>query len=546
MVVFSPIPQRRLFPLSERPASTLSLRPGRWTAIVWVTAAALLAAFALACAAEPTATPPPALPAKPTPVAPLQPIDSPLPTLLRPGGPLTAATWLDADRMYLADADGNIRLLNVATEEIKTILEGLSVPQGLTILDGRLYLSDLGNVCALLPTVGCVRSAKGTETENLARLAQSRARILSYRIGDDGALDDQRIVVDGILALERTHSPNGLTNDGEWIYASIGHPWIEQPHPQGNYITDAAAELAAAGGRPDLMGVIARFRPGDRDVEIYATGFRNTYGISIGPDGILYGADNDAKSLAARGQLEELNAIVPGGFYGYPFWGTNEAPPEAGVTEPVAVLSGVASTFAYANEQGVYVAYLSLPDAAGAGGDRFVVDHFDYESFTPTRVIRNAPSHITAILEREGLLYLVTFSGVIMVIDPTLPPEEQLSRYKAGLAASADRIIAQHTPDLLTDYAVYRWGQELLYVQDPCAPPEMERQFYLHIAPVNPEDLPDSRKEHGFENRDFRFGGSGLRHRGRCLAFVSLPDYAILEIRTGYADGSSGGVIRPE
>ncbi len=511
---------------------------------------ALLAAFALACAAEPTATPPlppPAVPAKPTPVGPLQPIDSPLPTLLRPGGPLTAATWLDSDRMYLADAKGNIRLLNVATEEIKTILEGLSVPQGLTILDGRLYLSDLGNVCALLPTVGCVRSAKGTETENLARLAQSNARILSYRIGADGALDDQRIVVDGILALERTHSPNGLTNDGEWIYASIGHPWIEQPHPQGNYITDAAAELAAAGGRPDLMGVIARFRPGDRDVEVYATGFRNTYGISIGPDGILYGADNDAESgRATRGQLEELNAIVPGGFYGYPFWGTNQAPPEAGVTEPVAVLPGAVSTFAYANEQGVYVAYLSLPDAAGNGGDGFVVDRFDYETFTPTRIVRDAPGYVTAILEREGLLYLVAFSGVIMVIDPTLTREEQLARYQAGLAAAADRIIAQQPPDLIADYAVYWRGQELLYVQDPCPPPGLERQFYLHIAPVNPEDLPDYRKEHGFENRDFRFGGSGLRHRGRCLAFVPLPDYAIREIRTGYADGSHSGVIRPE
>ena len=536
--------------MSERPVSTLSLRPIRWPAIVWVTAAVLLAAFALACTAEPTAIPPlppPALPANPIPVTLLPSIDSPLPTLLRPGGPLTAATWLDADRMYLADADGNIRLLNVATEEIKTVLEGLSVPQGLTILDGRLYLSDLGNVCALLPTAECVRPAEGTKAEDLARLAQSNARILSYRIGDDGDLADQRIVVDGILALERAHSPNGLTNDGEWIYASIGHPLLAQPHPQGNYITDAAAELAAAGGRPDLMGVIARFRPGDSDVQVYATGFRNTYGISIAPDGILYGADNDAESgRATQGQLEELNAIVPGGFYGYPFWGTNEAPPEAGVTEPVAVLQGAVSTFAYANEQGVYVAYLSLPDAAVAGGDGFVVDRFDYETFTPTRIVRNAPGYITAILEREGLLYLVTFSGVIMVIDPALPPDEQSARYQAGLTAAADRIIARQNPDLLTDYAVYWRGQELLYVQDPCAPPEMERQFYLHIAPVNPEDLPDSRKEHGFENRDFRFGGSGLRHRGRCLTFVSLPAYAIREIRTGYADGSRGGIIRPE
>ena len=536
--------------MSELTASPLFLRPGPLAAIVMGTIAALLVVFILACAPEPTAAPAPplsAVPAKATPAPPLQATDNPLPTLLRPGGALTAAAWLDADRMYLADAAGNIRLLNVATGEIKTALAGLSVPQGLTVLDGRLYLSDMGNVCDLLPNAECVRPAEWSETEDLALLAQSSARILSYRIGAAGALDDRRIVVDGILSMERAHSPNGLTNDGEWIYASIGHPLREQPRPQGNYITDAAAELAGGGGRPDLMGVIARFRPGDSAGEVYATGLRNTYGLSIGPDGILYGADNDAESgLTTTGQLEELNALVQGGFYGYPFWGTNEAPPEAGVTEPVATLQGAVSTAAYANERGVYVAYLSLPDSSGDGGDGFVVDRFDYETFTPTRIVRAAPGYITAILEREGLLYLVAFSGVIMVLDPDLNQEEQLAHYAAGLAAAADRIIAQHIPYSIADYTVYWAGHELLYVQDPCGPEEMERRFYLHIAPVNREDLPDYRKEHDFENRDFRFGGSGLLHRGRCLAFVPLPAYDILEIRTGYADGARGGVIRRE
>ena len=32
---------------------------------------------------------------------------------LEPGGRLTAAAWLDDDRMYLADYEGSLRLLNV-------------------------------------------------------------------------------------------------------------------------------------------------------------------------------------------------------------------------------------------------------------------------------------------------------------------------------------------------------------------------------------------------------------------------------------------------
>ena len=449
--------------------------------------------------------------------------------------------------MYLADYAGNIRLLNVVTGEIKTVLEGLSIPQGLTVLAGRLYVSEMGNVCALKPTARGKSLCKTLDgsADTIALLAQSNAQILSYRIGPDGELDDRQVAVDRILSDHRDHSPNGLTNDGEWVYASIGHPYQGPPHPQGNYITKAAEKLAAAGGRTDLMGSIARFRPGDPEPEVYATGFRNTYGISLGPDGVLYGADNDNQDgLATAGQLEELNAIVQGGFYGYPFWGSYEAGADVGVTEPAAILQGTGSTFAYANEQGVYVAYLSL----GENAEGFVVDHFDYETFTPTRIVRGAPGHITAILEREGLLYLATFSGTILVVAATPNPSEQTASYEVVIAAAADQVIAQQEPNLAVNHTVYWRNGELLYVQDPCGPEGMERWFFLHIAPANPADLADYDKEHGFANRDFRFDEYGIRHRGRCLATVPLPDYEIQEIRTGYAQTirTLGTVFRPE
>ena len=470
----------------------------------------------------------------------------PIPEPLRPGGQLTAAAWLDADRMYLADYAGNIRLLNVVTREVKTVLEGLSIPQGLTVLAGRLYVSEMGNVCELKPTAREKSLCKtlGGSSDTIALLAQSNAQILSYRIGPDGELDDRQVAVDRILSDHRDHSPNGLTNDGEWIYVSIGHPYQGPPHPRGNYINRAVAELAAAGGRTDLMGTIARFRPGDPEPEVYATGFRNTYGISLSPDGILYGADNDTQDgLATAGQLEELNAIVQGGFYGYPFWGSYEAGPAAGVTEPAAILQGTGSTFAYANAQGVYVAYLSL----GENAEGFVVDHFDYATFTPTRIVRGAPGHITAILEREGLLYLATFSGAILVVDATPNPSERIASYEIVTAAAADKIIAEQDPDLVVNYTVYWRNGELLYVQDPCGPEGMERWFFLHIVPVNPEDLA-ALGEHTLSNRDFRFGKYGIRHRGRCLATVPLPDYEIREIRTGHAQKTRtlGTVFRPE
>ena len=372
------------------------------------------------------------------------------------GGQLTAAAWLDADRMYLADYGGRIRLLNVATGEIRTVWEGLTIPQGLTVLEGRLYGTDMGNVCDLLESEWCKPRIRGGEEAVLSLLARSNAWILSFAIDEDGELGDRRIEVDGILSLERDHSANGLTNDGEWIYASIGHPYAEQPQPDGGFVEQAREQLAAAGGRTELMGVIARFKPGDDEVEVYATGLRNTYGIAIAPDGTIYGVDNDTADglTTEEGQREELNAIVEGGFYGYPFWGTGDAPADAGVTEPAAVVDGVAGTAVYANGDGVYAAYLSL----GEDGEGFVMDHFDYETFTPTRLVSNAPGYITAILEREGLLYVVTFAGLVLVVDPAVAEGEQQARRARELEAKLAARMAAGAPELELEQAVY-WGE---------------------------------------------------------------------------------------
>ena len=335
--------------------------------------------------------------------------------------------------MYIADYEGSIRLLNIRTGEVRKALDGLSIPRGLTILDGRLYMSEMGDVCERMYEYlqwledgsdkrhleWCVlRRIKGDlpADEIMVRyVLLTHARILSYRIHESGYLSDRQTVVDGLITISGDHAPNGLANDGEYVYASIGHPqeWIDP-----NNLFNANADLFAANGRrPELMGAIARFRPPDGDVEVFASGLRNTYQISIAPDGTIYGADNDVSDgLSTGGHVEELNAIVKGGFYGFPFYGTNEAPPEENVTEPVAVLNGSSSTAAYANEEGVYVAYRD--DEI----NRFVVDRFDYETFTPTRIFGDIRTYITSILEQDGILYIFTFAGDVYIIDPVLAP----------------------------------------------------------------------------------------------------------------------------
>ena len=467
--------------------------------------------------------------------------------LLEPGDWLTAAAWLDAEWMYLADYQGKIRLLNVATGEVKTALTGLSKPQGLTVLDGRLYVSSLGNVCEVLqqqagdPDI-CYRSEISV-ADQMEVLLTSRAEILSYAIGPEGSLSDRQVVVDNILSANESHSPNGLTNDGEWIYASIGFPYEGKPISYGGFVTLEQERLQASGGRTDLMGSIIRFRPGDDDVEVFATGLRNVYGISVAPDGTVYGADNDVEDglVTWGGHLEELNAITPGGFYGIPFWGTNEAPPEAGVIEPAAVLQGTYSTFAHANADGVYVAYQYIDDREAG----FVVDRFDYTTFTPTRIFNYASGPITAILERDGLLYLIAFSGRVHIINP-----QQHTRIFASSRRSLEQdlgvvatVVGEGQPIIRSDhYAVYFKENFLIYVKDSCAAEEREPGFLLRLLPVNAADLPVEWQEQGFARYDFPFGKYGRHYQGRCLIVHPMPAFALKRILTGQDDPATGNI----
>ncbi len=455
---------------------------------------------------------------------------------LEPGGRLTAAAWLDDDRMYLADYEGKIRLLDVSDGTIETVLTGLTVPQGLTVLDGRLYVSDLGNLCDVLDEMlgphgperrWCYADSLTTGSDGWYEAHQRvNAQILSYQIDQDGGLDRRQVAVDQIAAIHLEHSIHGLVNDGEWIYVSIGSPY-STPDPDIKYYLDTDPIVAASGRRMDLLGTIARFRPGDTDVEIWATGFRNIYGISIAPDGTIYGADNDTQDgLADCCQLEELNAIVAGGFYGFPFYGTYAAPPEANVIEPVAVLEGTVSTFAHANQDGVYVAYLILDGSS----DGFVIDRFGYDVWTPERVF-SAEGHTTAILERNGLLYLASFDGNIHVINPDAAPVRILTAFHND--DYVDRVINAGNPPIISEgYEVYIDGGRLIYDKTRCGPVDRER-FFLHIIPVNNDDLPESRKKWNNENLDFNFDAYGWRSGSRCRAVRELPEYDISIIRTG-------------
>ena len=73
----------------------------------------------------------------------------------------------------------------------------------------------------------------------------------------------------------------------------------------------------------------------------------------------------------------------------------------------------------------------------------------------------------------------------------------------------------------------------LIYTKEPCTQQDIRTPFFLHIIPKNPGDLPESRRQTGFDNHDFHFNDLDKTHSNRCLALIPLPDYPIASIRTG-------------
>ena len=89
-------------------------------------------------------------------------------------------------------------------------------------------------------------------------------------------------------------------------------------------------------------------------------------------------------------------------------------------------------------------------------------------------------------------------------------------------------------------FDLYRQGRRLIYYREVCAAADTEPWFFLHIVPTDAGSLTAERRRYGFENRDFDFAVSGVRFEGKCLAAISLPEYAIAEIRTGQYTAAQG------
>ncbi len=104
------------------------------------------------------------------------------------------------------------------------------------------------------------------------------------------------------------------------------------------------------------------------------------------------------------------------------------------------------------------------------------------------------------------------------------------ARYEAAAAVE---------PSLRSAFEVRLDGRTLHYTREDCAEADTVARFFLHVTPLDANDLPADRREAGFANLDFAFADRGLRHGGRCLASVLLPDYPLARLATGQFEGDA-------
>ena len=95
------------------------------------------------------------------------------------------------------------------------------------------------------------------------------------------------------------------------------------------------------------------------------------------------------------------------------------------------------------------------------------------------------------------------------------------------------RLAGDNGPIIRSDWDVYLVEDSLIYAKDQCTPEDAEPTFFLHLYPVDMNDLPDHRKQYGFDGFNFEFRNHLLGEGEICAAVRELPDYAVAAIRTG-------------
>ena len=124
----------------------------------------------------------------------------------------------------------------------------------------------------------------------------------------------------------------------------------------------------------------------------------------------------------------------------------------------------------------------------------------------------------------QTVLWLVSNAHILAALKPEI----------GRISWMTDMLTLPRKPSIHSTFDVYFSGDKLIYVKEPpCRAEDVREFFFLHLIPVDVDDLPDHRKQYGFDNLHFHFNDYGFRSTEECVVLRELPDYAIAGIHTG-------------
>jgi glucose/arabinose dehydrogenase len=199
------------------------------------------------------------------------------------------------------DADGDGR-----SDGRRAILSELDRPHGIDLHDGWLYVAEAG-------AVGRVRF-------------DAAARAVS---GD------------------YAHLVTGLPEGGNHWSRTV------RVGPDGSLYVAVGSSCNVCEERDRRRAAILRYRPDGSGEEIFATGLRNSVGFDWRPGtGELYATDNGRDLLGDDFPPCELNRIVAGGFYGWPYANGHNVPdPDLGRGREDRIRSAIAPVHGFGAHQ---------------------------------------------------------------------------------------------------------------------------------------------------------------------------------------------------
>lgn len=189
-----------------------------------------------------------------------------------PDGRLAVCTWDATGAVYLLD-----HLDNPSAVTVHRFAEGLGEPLGLKVIDGVIHVTQKQEVTKLVDLDG------------------------------DDVADDYQAVAHGWPSSFNYHefSLNLVSKDGFlWVTTSV-------PLRTGNtaYLPGSKPAFPV----PDGPGSLLKIDPVARTWQAVATGLRTPNGMGIGPDGELFGGDNQGEWLPSS----RINHLKPGNYYGH-------------------------------------------------------------------------------------------------------------------------------------------------------------------------------------------------------------------------------------